>query len=470
MERVTPQALDVEEAVLGTALLESKTVDMVSALPSDIFYSPKNKIIHESIRMLRANSSPVDILTLKKHLQGRNILKQAGGVAYLTSITGRVAGSANIEAHIGILMQKYSARKLISAFSGGIEGLYDTGNVLDVVGKIDSTLVEISNLSSSRKSKTMQEIAMDYLERLEKQIASDSNIIGIPSGIPSLDRYTLGFQKTELTIIGARPSMGKTDHGLFVAFSAAKMGYKTAMISLEMSETKLMQRLVAMETGFNKQVLNSGDKEELLNEDGFLKPEIHEATNTIIKSGLTLCDMGSASYPAIRHKCAELVRSGVELIVIDYLGLIELDRKTYRTTNDGVGAISRGLKMDVAKELDCSVIALHQLSRAVETRGGDKRPILSDLRDSGNIEQDADRVYFLYRPEYYGEELDEEGNHTGGRIEFIIAKNREGLTGTVRAFYDSGTGRAADVAATLGHGGIIPEPAWNGHHNGEAPF
>ena len=437
-----PQVLDMEEAILGVALFNNDNADyLINNVPDDAYYNPKNSTIAQAIRSLRFHSNPVDILTVKDELKRTGNLEKVGGAFRLTELTSRVNSDANFEYHCNIVLECHWARNLIQTYQKNIGTLYQEHDVPKAISNIDKIHFEILTNATKRKRNSMDEIAQMYLDKLELRMAQEGSIIGIPCGIHAIDLQTLGFQETEMTIIGARPSMGKTDWGLNFAYGAAKLGYKTAFFTLEMSETKLFNRLMAIETGYSKNAFSTGDKSILCDRDGLTRPEIFTAVDTIRRSGMVIMDLGVATVHDIKHHCSSLVKQGTELIVIDYLGLVKLDRGRGLSTNDALGEVSREIKMAIAKDLNCTVIALHQLSRSCENRGGDKRPILSDLRDSGNLEQDADRVGFIYRPEYYGFETTEDGRSTAGVCEMIFAKNRESEVGTVPTFYNPENGR-----------------------------
>ena len=446
--KLLPFDLDTEQAVLGAALFNSEASDIVAGLFKGLFYDDRHAEVWACIKHLRQNSNPVDLMTLRNSIR-ENKLDQKIPVSYLTQMMNTVVSSANLNAHIEILYDHYCRRKLIDQCSVVVDSMYQVGDVPNAIESIDQALVDLVQFKTKRQQRSMTEIALSYLEQLEKRMVSGDSILGIPSGISSLDLVTAGWQPGEVTLVAGRPAMGKTDVACNFAYQAALMGHKAGIIELEMTENKLFSRIMSIETGLSKDVLQKGEKEQI---EEFGLSEIHQSADKVIRSGLRILDVGSASFYDIKRHCSQLVRMGCELIIIDYIGLIALEVERGKTLTNALGEVSRGIKMNIAKDMNVSVIGLHQLNRNVESRGGDKRPILSDLRDSGNLEQDADRVIFLYRPEYYGFDTDDQGNSTHGLLEFIVAKNREGQTGTVRTFYDPSVGKIQDWFSTAING------------------
>ncbi|MEM6630941.1 MAG: replicative DNA helicase [Bacteroidota bacterium] len=439
--KLPPQALDMEEAVLGALLLEKDSLHrVIDILKPHMFYKDANRFIYETIIELFQNSEPIDILTVKNALSKIQKLKQSGGAYYLTELTSRVASAANIEYHARVVAEKFILRQLITISDNVIKAAYDeTTDVFDLLDGTEQELFEISETNLRRNYASMPELVMKTLERLEEMRGKDSSVTGIPSGFMALDKMTAGWQKTDLVIIAARPAMGKTALTLTLARHAAmRFDEPVAFFSLEMAAVQLTQRMICSEAELDAQKVRTGRLEE-----HEWKQLLHRIGN-LNKAPIFIDDTPALSVFDLRAKCRRLkAEKGIGLVVIDYLQLMSGSNTKNSNREQEIAGISRALK-ELAKELDVCVIALSQLSRAVESRGGDRRPVLSDLRESGSIEQDADMVMFLYRPEYYGFETDDEGNSTLGMAELIIAKQRNGPTGNVKLSFIGQYGKFAD--------------------------
>lgn len=439
--KLPPQALDMEEAVLGALLLEKDALHRImDVLQPDMFYKDANKTIFEVILGLFQNSDPIDILTVKNALRKAGTLEKVGGAFYLTELTSRVNSSANIEYHARIIAEKHILRSLITISDGVIKEAYDeTTDVFELLDKAEQQLFEVSETNLRRNYLGMNELVIKTLERLEEMRGKDSSVTGIPSGMIELDKMTAGWQKTDLVIIAARPAMGKTALTLTLARNAAmRFNEPVAFFSLEMAAVQLVQRMVCSESELDAQKVRTGRLED------YEWKQLVTRIGNLSKAPIYIDDTPALSIWDLRAKCRRLkAEKGIGMVVIDYLQLMSGNANKAGNREQEIAGISRALK-EMAKELDVCMIALSQLSRAVESRGGDKRPVLSDLRESGSIEQDADMVMFLYRPEYYGFETDEDGNSTQGMAELIIAKQRNGPTGTCKLQFIGQYGKFTD--------------------------
>lgn len=429
--KLPPQAVDLEEAVLGALMLEKDALSsVIDILKPEVFYRDNHQRIFQAIRTLFEKTSPVDILTVTAQLRKQGELEMIGGAYYITELTNRVASAANIEYHSRIIIQKYIQRELIRISTDVINTAYeDTTDVLDLLDKAEKNLFEIAQNNLRRDSRKMDDLLHETLKEIELLKDKKDGLTGVASGFTDLDRMTSGWQKSDLVIIAARPAMGKTAFVLSCARNAAVDFDKPVVVfSLEMSSIQLVNRLVSGETEIEQEKIRKGTLEE------WEWQQIHSKIGRLEQAPLIIDDTPALNIFEFRAKCRRLKsQHDIQLIIIDYLQLMQgkADGKGGNREQE-IGSISRALK-SVAKELNVPVIALSQLSRAVENRpGGSKRPMLSDLRESGSIEQDADMVLFLYRPEYYGLEVDEDNNPTRGVGEVIIAKHRNGETGTVR--------------------------------------
>ncbi|MEL7342242.1 MAG: replicative DNA helicase, partial [Bacteroidota bacterium] len=357
-----------------------------------------NRDIFEVILELFQNSDPVDILTVKNALKKAGKLSISGGPLYLTELTSRVASAANIEYHARIVAEKFILRSLIKVSDSVVQSAYDeTTDVFELLDTAEQSLFEISETNLRRNYMAMPELVMKTLEKLEEMRGKDSSVTGIPSGIVELDKSTAGFHKTDLVIVAARPAMGKTALTLTLARNAAiRFGEPVAFFSLEMAAVQLTQRMIVSESELDAQKVRTGRLEE------YEWKQLITRIGNLSKAPIFIDDTPGLSIWDLRAKARRLkAEKGIGIIVIDYLQLMTGPANKSGNREQEIAAISRSLK-EIAKELDVCVIALSQLSRAVESRGGDKRPVLSDLRESGSIEQDADIVMFLYRPDYYG--------------------------------------------------------------------
>ncbi|WP_194777810.1 replicative DNA helicase [Pararhodonellum marinum] len=429
--KLPPQALDLEEAVLGALMLEKDALtEVVDILKPDSFYKDAHKEIYQAILDLFNASEPVDLLTVTNQLRKNGKLEIVGGPFYITELTSRVSSAANIEFHSRIISEQAMKRQLISIASEiQKEAFEETSDVFELLDKTEQSLFDISESNIRKDYSNMSSIMRAAIVELESKKGQKDGLTGVPSGFTALDRVTSGWQKSDLVIIAARPAMGKTAFVLSVLRNAAvDHNRPVAIFSLEMSSVQLVNRLISSEAELDSEKIKKGNLAE-----HEWQQLIHK-TSKLSAANLFVDDTPALSILELRAKCRRLkAQHDVQLIVIDYLQLMSGDAKGGGGGNreQEIASISRALKK-IAKELSVPVIALSQLSRAVETRGGDKRPQLSDLRESGAIEQDADMVMFLYRPEYYGITEDEDGNATAGVGEVIIAKHRNGSLENVK--------------------------------------
>ena len=429
--KVPPQAVDLEEVVLGAMMIDKRGVDeIIDILHPEVFYKSAHQYIFEAIFKLFESSEPVDLLTVSNQLRKDQKLEQVGGDFYLVQLTQKVSSSAHIEFHARIILQKYIQRSLIKISNEIIEESYDeTTDVFDLLDTAESKLYEVTQGNIKRSSETAQDLVMQAKKKIQ-EISNKSGLSGIPSGFEKLDKLTSGWQPSDLVIVAARPGMGKTALTLSMARNiSVGQNIPVAFFSLEMSSVQLITRLISSETGLSSEKLRTGNLEKHEWE------QLNVKVKGLEKAPLFIDDTPSLSIFDLRAKARRLAsQHGIKLIVIDYLQLMTAGGSQKGGNREQeISTISRNLKA-LAKELNVPVIALSQLSRAVETRGGSKRPLLSDLRESGAIEQDADIVSFIYRPEYYKIEEwdDEERSPTDGQAEFIVAKHRNGGLENIR--------------------------------------
>lgn len=430
--RVPPQAADVEQSVLGAMLIEKEAIPRaIEILMADAFYLAKHQKIYTAILSLFERGNPADLITLTEELKRRGDLDDIGGAYYLTELTTQVASAANVEYHARIIAEKSLLRKMIETMTLLVGHAYDPGSdAFELLDQAESDIFRISETQLRRPAASMNEVLKDTLAHLEAIHGRAGGLTGVPSGFHRLDELTGGWQKSDLIIIAARPSMGKTAVALGCARNAAlhpELPEGVAVFSLEMSAQQLAQRLLTSEARVNAQAARTG---RLSDEDW---PRLARAAGRLSAAPIFIDDTPGLGILELRAKCRRLkAEHDIGLVIVDYLQLMH-GTTTGRNANreQEIAQISRSLK-SLAKELDVPVIALSQLNRAVETRGGDKRPQLSDLRESGSIEQDADVVAFIYRAERYGITVDENGNSTEGLGEIIIGKQRNGPIGNVQ--------------------------------------
>lgn len=431
--KLPPQAVEVEEAILGALMLEKDALTtVIDILKPDNFYKDANKDIYQAIVTLFNNSEPVDLLTVTNQLKKEGKLELVGGAYYITQLTTRVNSAANIEFHARIVTERSIKRELIRISSEIQNEAYE--DVTDAFQLLDNTAQHIFEVTESNIRKNyadMKSLMHEALVELEKRKDHTDGLTGVPSGFTALDRLTSGWQNSDLVIIAARPGMGKTAFVVSAMRNAAvDFNHAVVIFSLEMSSIQLVNRLISAEAELESEKIKKGNLAD------YEWEQLVHKTNKLSNAPIFIDDTPALSILELRAKCRRLkAQHDVRLIIIDYLQLMSGDSSKSGggsgNREQEIASISRALK-GIAKELSVPVIALSQLSRAVETRGGDKRPQLSDLRESGSIEQDADMVMFLYRPEYYGITQDESGMPTQSMGEVIIAKHRNGSLDTVQ--------------------------------------
>ncbi|MHB1179053.1 MAG: replicative DNA helicase [Daejeonella sp.] len=423
--KLPPQATDLEEAVLGALMMEKDALTVVSdILKPAAFYKDSHQKIYQAIATLFQRSSPIDILTVTAQLRQQGDLEMVGGAYFITELTDRVASAANIEFHARIIAQKFIQRELIRTCSETISQAYeDTIDIFDLTEEHQSDIYALTAGNYSKDFTSVSELIPERLKEYEQKPLD--GITGVGTGFKSLDKFTSGWQPADLIIIGARPSMGKTAFALQTAKSASlKHGVPVGIFSLEMNDKSLVDRLISSESG----VFQEKIKKRELSDDDF--KSIHLNINGLLESKIFIDDSSSLNMSEVRSKALRMKQKhGIGLLIIDYLQLAEAPKDSREIREQVIGNISRGLK-NLAKDLNIPVIALSQLNRKVEDRA-DKRPQLSDIRESGSIEQDADVVIFLHRPEYYGFTVDYQGNSTLGKCELIFAKHRNGACETI---------------------------------------
>lgn len=420
--RSLPQSLEAEQSVIGAMIIDKSAIaKALEKLNEEDFYRDGHKVIFKAIREMFSKDMAIDLVTLLEHLKSTDMLEKAGGVTYISEVSSSVITTANLEAYIEIVEDKSTLRKLIRSATNIIEESYNKQDRVDEV--LDLAQKKIFDLAEKQGSNDYEPLS-NVLERgfleIERLFNNKGSITGVGSGIRDLDAKTSGFQKGDMVLIAARPSMGKTTFSLNIAENAAlREGKSVVIFSLEMSKEQLAYKLLCSEANVDMLKLRTGN----LDDDDWER--IARATGPLSKAKIYIDDTAGLSVMEMRSKCRKIkMEHGIDMILIDYLQLMSGSSGS-ESRQQEVSEISRSIKA-LAKEMECPVIALSQLSRAPEQRA-DHRPMLSDLRESGSIEQDADVVMFLYRDEYYNKETEEK--NIG---ECIIAKQRNGPVGTVK--------------------------------------
>ena len=424
--KVPPHDEDAEQAVLGSMLTDNDAVmAAVEVLKEDAFYREDNKIIYQAILNLYSKSEPIDIITLKDELESMGKFEQVGGFEYLASLPDKVPTTANVQKYIKIVEEKSVLRNLIKTANEIIElGYNPTEDVEDIMDGAEKKIFDIMQSKNTKSYTPIKDVLVESFTNLEKLYNQKQHVTGVPTQFYDLDDKTAGLHGSELILVAARPAMGKTAFALNIATNAAlRANVPVAIFSLEMSKDQLVNRMLCSEAMVDSNKVRTGK----LDEEDWTK--LAEAIGPLSEAGVYIDDTPGISVMEIRTKCRKLkMEKNIGLVVIDYLQLISGSNKRIGSREQEISEISRSLKV-LAKELNVPVIALSQLSRAVEQRD-DHRPMLSDLRESGAIEQDADIVMFLYRDDYYNKESAEKDI-----AEVIIAKQRGGSTGTVKLYW-----------------------------------
>jgi len=432
--KVPPQAKDLEEAVLGAMMLEKGAFDaVIEILKAECFYVDAHQRIFRAMTSLANKSQPIDMLTVVEELRFKEELEMVGGPYYVTKLTNAVVSSANIEAHARIILQKFIQRELIR-ISGEIIGdaYEDSTDVFDLLDQAESKIYEVTSNHLKNNYESIDSVLVKTIQRIEDLRHRNEDITGVPSGFPSLDRVTYGWQSTDLIILAARPAVGKTALALNLARNAALHPSKptpVAVFSLEMSAAQLVQRILSAESEIWLEKISRGKMEE-----HEMKQLYQKGIQRLAQAPIFVDDTAALNIFELRAKCRRLKNlNNIGLIIIDYLQLMSGTGENRNGNREQeISTISRGLK-SLAKELQVPIIALSQLSREVEKRkDGNKMPQLSDLRESGAIEQDADMVCFIYRPEYYDVTTNEMGESNRGETHVRIAKHRNGSLETIK--------------------------------------
>lgn len=420
--RVPPHNAEAEQTVLASALLDHTAVEkIINLLDVEDFYYEANMEIFESIKNVTMQNIPVDALTVSEELKKREKLDYVGGFEYLARLTENIITSKNVEAYCNIIKEKSTLRKLISASNEIIEkGYKENDEVQKIIELAETRIFAISQNRNTNSFFEIKDVLLEVFNQLEERAMNKGSLTGITTGYEDLDRMTAGLQRSDLVLIAARPSMGKTALAVNIAINAVKTGVSVALFSLEMSKEQYVQRIISMESMVESGKLRSGNLDD---EDW---NRLLSVMSVISNYKIHVDDTASITLFEMMSKCRRLkLEKGLDLIIIDYLQLMSGSGKNSNNRQQEISDISRGLKA-MARELNCPVVALSQLSRAPELRT-DHRPIMSDLRESGAIEQDADVVMMLYRDEYYNKEESEKK----GIAEIIITKQRNGPVGTV---------------------------------------
>jgi len=473
--KLPPQRLEMEAAVLGALMLEKDALTtVVDILKPVSFYKEGHQRIYKAISNLFDKSEPIDQLTVVQELREMGELEAAGGVGYVAGLTMHINSAANIEAHSRVILEAAIKRELIRTATDILRDAYEeTTDVFELLDATEKNIFQVSEDNMRKGVDSMQDLMVKAIKELEEKKHQKDGLTGVPTGFSALDRVTSGWQPSDLVIVAARPGMGKTAF-VVSAMRNAAVDFKkpVAIFSLEMSSLQLVNRLISAEAELDSEKIKKGNLAD------YEWSQLNHKISSLSTAPIYIDDTPALSIRELRAKCRRLKsQHDIQLIIIDYLQLM--------SGNDGgkggnreqeIASISRALK-GIAKELNVPVIALSQLSRSVETRGGDKKPQLSDLRESGSIEQDADMVIFLYRPEYYKITEDEMGNPTQGMGEVIIAKHRNGSLETVQLKFIGRFTKFADLdgfdgggdAGGFGGGGYSPGALPGSSFDSEGP-
>ena len=443
--KLPPQALDLEESVLGALMLEKDALtNVIDILKPENFYKDANKEIYQSIIDLFNDSEPIDLLTVTSQLKKNGKLEYVGGSFYVTQLTTRVNSASNIEYHARIILEQSIKRQLIEV-SGEVqkEAYEDTTDVFDLLDNTEQSLFDISESHIRKNYSQVKGLMKEAIDELQAKKTRKDGITGVPSGFIDLDNITSGWQPSDLVIIAGRPSMGKTAFVLSMMRNASiDHEMPIALFSLEMSSLQIVNRLISSEAELDSDKIKKGNLKD------YEWQQLLHKTDQLNNAKIFIDDTPALSILELRAKSRRLKsQHDIQCIIVDYLQLMSGEYgKSSGNREQEIASISRSLKA-IAKELNVPVLALSQLSRAVETRGGDKRPVLSDLRESGSIEQDADMVLFIYRADRYDITEDEDGNLTAGVAEVLIRKNRNGPTGKVKLKFIERFAKFADMSS-----------------------
>ena len=441
--KLQPQAIELEEAVLGALMIDNESLsDTIDSLQPEYFYKPDNQKIFEAIINLFNSSKPVDILTVSEELKRMGDLEAVGGMLYISQLTNNVSSSSNTEFHARIIAEKFIKRSLISISNNIIgDAFNDTIDIFDLLNTAEEKLFNVTEGTLRKSYDKMSILIKGALDNIEVLRQKEDGLSGVPSGFTKLDRVTSGWQKSDLVIVAARPGMGKTAFALSMARNIAINHEKAiGFFSLEMSSEQLVSRLIASEAELSASKLRRGDLKD------YEMVQLHEKIKQLSDAQIYIDDTPALTVFELRAKARRLVKNhNVEIIIIDYLQLMSAGGNAGNREQE-ISTISRSLK-GIAKELKIPVIALSQVNRGVESRTGtgSKRPMLSDLRESGAIEQDADIVTFIYRPEYYKIYEWDNGDDSRSQAEIIIAKHRNGALENVRLKFTAEFAKFSDI-------------------------
>ena len=441
--KLQPQAIELEEVVLGALMIDNESLsDTIDSLRPEYFYKPDHQRIFEAIVNLFNNSKPVDILTVSEELKRMDVLESIGGMLYISQLTNNISSSSNTEFHARIIAEKFIKRSLISISNNIIgDAFNDTIDIFDLLNTAEEKLFTVTEGTLRKSYDKMSTLIKGALDNIEILRQKEDGLSGVPSGFTKLDRVTSGWQKSDLVIVAARPGMGKTAFALSMARNIA-ISHETAIgfFSLEMSSEQLVSRLIASEAELSASKLRQGDLQD------FEMVQLHEKIKQLSEAQIYIDDTPALTIFELRAKARRLVKNhNVGIIIVDYLQLMSAGGNAGNREQE-ISAISRSLK-GIAKELKIPVIALSQVNRGVENRTGtgSKRPMLSDLRESGAIEQDADIVTFIYRPEYYKIYEWDNGDDSRSQAEIIIAKHRNGALENVRLKFTAEFAKFSDI-------------------------
>ena len=441
--KLQPQALELEEAVLGALMIDNESLsDTIDSLQPEYFYKPDNQKIFEAIINLFNNSKPVDILTVSEELKSMDALDSVGGMIYISQLTNNISSSSNTEFHARIIAEKFIKRSLISISNNIIgDAFNDTIDIFDLLNTAEEKLFNVTEGTLRKSYDKMSILIKGALDNIEVLRQKEDGLSGVPSGFTKLDRVTSGWQNSDLVIVAARPGMGKTAFALSMARNIAINHEKAiGFFSLEMSSEQLVSRLIASEAELSASKLRRGDLKD------YEMVQLHEKIKQLSDAQIYIDDTPALTVFELRAKARRLVKNhNVEIILIDYLQLMSAGGNAGNREQE-ISTISRSLK-GIAKELKIPVIALSQVNRGVESRTGtgSKRPMLSDLRESGAIEQDADIVTFIYRPEYYKIYEWDNGDDSRSQAEIIIAKHRNGALDNIRLKFTAEFAKFSDI-------------------------
>ncbi|MCU0461662.1 MAG: replicative DNA helicase [Bacteroidales bacterium] len=439
--KVPPQAIDMEEAVLGAIMLEKEAViTILDILRPECFYKDAHRKIFKAITDLNLREFPVDLYTVTEELRAHSELESVGGPVYLTQLTSKVVSAANVDYHARIVAQKYIQRELIRVSSEiQARSFDDTWDVTELLDFSENELFQIAEGNIKREVAPINIVIKEAIREIEEAGKREDALVGIPSGFTRLDRLTSGWQKSELVIIAGRPSMGKTAFALSMARNMAVDHNKNvAIFSCEMSSIQLVNRLIIAETDIPGDKIRNGR----LSEEEW--KQLDTRIKKLVQAPIYIDDTPAISIFELRAKCRRLMaQHKLDIVVVDYLQLMS-GPDNAGSREQEVSNISRSLK-SIAKELNVPILALSQLNRSVEMRGGTKRPLLSDLRESGAIEQDADMVIFIHRQEKFGLMTFEDGSSTKGIAEIIVAKNRNGPVDDIRLKFREEKAQFVDI-------------------------